>query len=44
MTTDTSSAEEESQPIDFVLDRPFLFVTLNPDGLPMFIGIVNQPI
>ncbi len=44
MTTDTSSAEAEIQPIDFVLDRPFLFVTLNPDGLPMFIGIVNQPI
>ena len=44
MTTDTSSAEAESHPIDFVLDRPFLFVTLNPDGLPMFIGIVNQPI
>ena len=44
MTTDTSSAEAESQPIDFILDRPFLFVTLNPDGLPMFIGIVNQPL
>lgn len=43
ISADTSSAEPESQPLDFVLDRPFLFVTLSPDGLPMFIGIVNQP-
>ena len=43
ISADTSSAEPESQPIDFVLDRPFLFVTLSPDGLPMFIGIVSQP-
>jgi hypothetical protein len=28
--------------IDFVLDRPFLFVITGEDGLPLFIGIVNQ--
>jgi serine protease inhibitor len=28
--------------IDFVLDRPFLFVITSEDGLPLFIGIVNQ--
>lgn len=32
--------EEE---VDFVLDRPFLFVVESPDGVPMFTGIVNQP-
>ena len=29
--------------IDFVLDRPFLFAIMGDDGLPVFIGIVNQP-
>lgn len=29
--------------IDFVLDRPFLFVVESRDGLPLFAGIVNQP-
>ena len=32
--------EEE---VDFVLDRPFLFVITGRDGLPLFIGVVNQP-
>ncbi len=29
--------------IDFILDRPFLFVIQSNDGLPLFSGIVNQP-
>ena len=29
--------------IDFVLDRPFLFAITGGDGLPLFVGIVNQP-
>ena len=29
--------------VDFVLDRPFLFVINGQDGQPLFIGIVNQP-
>ena len=29
--------------VDFVLDRPFLFVLTNEDGLPLFAGIVEQP-
>ena len=29
--------------IDFLLDRPFLFVIQSPDGLPLFSGIINQP-
>ncbi|MBR2667239.1 MAG: serpin family protein [Oscillospiraceae bacterium] len=30
--------------VDFVLDRPFLFVITGSDGLPLFIGVVNQPV
>ena len=29
--------------IDFVLDRPFLFVITGTTGLPLFVGVVNQP-
>lgn len=29
--------------VDFVLDRPFLFVVESGDGLPLFTGIVNRP-
>jgi len=29
--------------IDFVLDRPFLFVITGNDGTPLFVGVVNQP-
>lgn len=29
--------------IDFVLDRPFLFVLTGIDGLPLFVGVVNNP-
>lgn len=32
--------EEE---IDFVVDRPFLFVINGADSLPLFVGVVNQP-
>ena len=32
--------EEE---VDFVLDRPFLFCVTGRSGLPLFMGIVNQP-
>ena len=29
--------------IDFVLNRPFLFVITDAAGLPLFTGIVRQP-
>ena len=29
--------------IDFVLDRPFVFVVTNRYGLPLFAGVVNEP-
>ena len=30
--------------VDFVLDRPFLFAVTSADGLPLFVGIVHQPV
>ena len=32
-----------AEQMDFVLDRPFLFVIASRDNLPLFAGIVNQP-
>ena len=29
--------------MDFVLDRPFIFVITGSDGLPLFVGTVNNP-
>ncbi len=29
--------------IDFVLDRPFIFVIADTSGIPLFTGVVNQP-
>ena len=29
--------------VDFVLDRPFIFAIISADGLPMFVGVVNNP-
>ncbi|MBQ6274213.1 MAG: hypothetical protein IJK63_08315 [Oscillospiraceae bacterium] len=35
--------EPEPEEVYFVLDRPFLFVLTNADGLPLFVGLVNHP-
>lgn len=37
------SAMPPDEEIDFVLDRPFLFVITSRDGLPLFAGVVNEP-
>lgn len=37
------AAMPPDEKIDFVLDRPFLFVITGTDGVPLFVGIVNQP-
>ena len=37
-----SGAPPEEE-VDFTLDRPFIFVVTNPNNVPMFIGIVNNP-
>ena len=36
--------EPEPEVIDFILDRPFLFVITNAGGLPLFVGVVNHPV
>ena len=36
--------EPEREEVDFVLDRPFLFVVTNAGGLPLFAGVVNHPV
>lgn len=33
--------EEE---VDFVMDRPFIFAIIGSGNLPLFVGIVNQPV
>lgn len=30
--------------VDFILDRPFIFVITGEDGLPLFVGVVNNPV
>ena len=37
-----SPLPEELKEVDFVVDRPFIFVLRNSDGLPLFVGVVNQ--
>jgi len=32
-----------SSRVNFVLDRPFVFVITGIDGLPLFVGTVNNP-
>jgi len=37
------AARPPEEKIDFVLNRPFMFVINGQDGQPLFVGIVNQP-
>lgn len=37
------AAQPPEEIIDFVLDRPFLFVISNRYGIPLFAGVVNKP-
>jgi len=37
------AAMPPKEQVDFVLDRPFLFVLNGQDGQSLFIGVVNQP-
>ena len=39
----TGAAMPPDEEIDFILDRPFLFVITGAGNLPLFVGIVNQP-
>ncbi len=35
-------AAQDYEPVDFILDRPFLFVITGYDNLPIFVGVVNH--
>ncbi len=37
------AAEPPSDEVDFVLDRPFLFVITSSTDLPLFAGVINNP-
>ena len=37
------AAPPPEERVELKLDRPFLFVLTNEDGLPLFVGIVNEP-
>lgn len=37
------AAMPPKEEVDFIADRPFLFMITGEDGLPLFVGIVNQP-
>lgn len=39
----TAAPMQEEKPIEFTLDRPFIFVIANEDKAPLFIGIVHNP-
>ena len=43
LLTDGAAPPPEDE-VDFVADRPFLFVISYTDGLPLFAGVVNQPV
>ena len=40
---DAAAAEPPEEEMDFILDRPFLFLIESQDGIPLFTGIVNTP-
>lgn len=39
----SGAAAPPDDEVDFVLDRPFLFCITGINGLPLFVGVVNQP-
>ena len=41
---EAGAAAPPKDEMDFVLDRPFLFAITGTDGLPLFVGVVNQPV
>ncbi len=43
MAMDGSGFIDPEEEIDFVLDRPFLFVIAGSDGMPEFVGVINDP-
>ena len=44
MVASATMLPEELTELDFVLNRPFLFVLTRRDDMPLFVGIVRQPL
>ena len=44
MAASATMLPEELKELDFVLNRPFLFVLTRRDNMPLFVGIVRQPL
>lgn len=44
ISADGAGILEPKEKVDFVLDRPFLFVITGACAQPLFIGVVNQPV
>lgn len=38
-----NAASDYNEPIDFILNRPFIFLVESRDGLPLFAGVVSSP-
>ena len=38
-----ATAMPPADEVNFILDRPFLFAVTGESGLPLFVGVVNQP-
>lgn len=43
MLMDGGGFMETEEEVDFILNRPFLFVIAESGGLPLFVGAVNEP-
>ena len=43
IVTKNGAAPPPDDEVDFVVDRPFLFLITGADDVPLFAGVVNQP-
>lgn len=43
IVTAAGSTAPPDDEVDFVADRPFLFIITGEDGIPLFAGVVNEP-
>ena len=43
LTAEAGAAAPPGDEVYFTVDRPFLFAITGPSGLPLFMGVVNQP-
>ena len=41
---DAGGVMPPAEEVEFILDRPFIFVITSDDGLPLFVGVVNNPL